>query len=76
MARCQLTRAFQAYLQQAGVRENLKILVNSPVVKVLSSHAGPEFVASGVEFLFDGKTHTVSTTANGEVILSAGCVFF
>ena len=60
---------------QAGARPNLKVLVNAPVAKILSSSlAGSEFVASGVEFLFDGATHTVQTTSNGEVIISAGCV--
>ena len=63
---------YQAYLKQAGARPNLKVLVNAPVAKVLSTT--PEFVASGVEFLFDGATHTVNTTSNGEVIISAGYV--
>lgn len=65
----------QAYLEQAGARSNLKVLVNAPVSKVLSSSAaGAEFVTSGVEFVVDGATHTVATTANGEVLLSAGLV--
>ncbi len=63
----------QAYLEQAGARPNLKILVNAPVARILSA-PGSGFVASGVEFLYDGQKHTVSTTADGEVILSAGFV--
>ena len=66
--------ALQSYLEQAGARSNLKILVNAPVARILSA-PGEGFVASGVEFLFDGEKHTVSTTDNGEVILSAGSVF-
>ncbi|KAH9920536.1 GMC oxidoreductase [Epithele typhae] len=63
----------QDYLKLAVGRSNLKILVNASVARVL---LGPTedggFVASGVEFLFDGKTHVVSTSPSGEVILSAG----
>ena len=66
----------QDYLKQAGARQNLKVVVNAPVVKVLSSSGvGEEFLASGVEFVVGGTMHTVSTTPSGEVILSAGCVF-
>ena len=65
----------QEYLKQAGARQNLKVVVNAPVVKVLSpSGVGEDFVASGVEFVVGGTTHTVSTTSSGEVILSAGYV--
>lgn len=49
--------------------------MNAPVARVLSAPApgdGEEFVANGVEFLFDGRKHSISTTTNGEVILSAG----
>ncbi|RPD56267.1 GMC oxidoreductase [Lentinus tigrinus ALCF2SS1-7] len=62
-----------AYLEQAGARPNLKVLVNAPVARILSA-PGSGFVASGVEFLYDGQKHTVSTTADGEVILSAGTI--
>ncbi|KAI0757746.1 GMC oxidoreductase [Daedaleopsis nitida] len=62
-----------AYLEQAGSRSNLKILVNAPVARILSA-PGEGFVANGVEFLFDDQKHTVSTSANGEVILSAGAI--
>ncbi len=59
------------YLEQAGSRPNLKILVNAPVARILSAPSSG-FVASGVEFLYDGQKHTASITPNGEVILSAG----
>ena len=66
-------RVLQAYLEQAGARPNLKVLVNAPVARILSAPGpGEGFVANGVEFLFDGRKHTVSTTTDGEVILSAG----
>ena len=64
---------YQAYLEQAGSRPNLKVLVNAPVARILSA-PGEGFVASGVEFLYDGQKYTVSTTERGEVILSAGSV--
>nr|VWO96846.1 Alcohol oxidase [Ganoderma boninense] len=50
-----------AYLEQAGTRSNLKVLVNAPVLRILSA-PGEGFTASGVEFMFDGVKHTVSTT--------------
>ncbi|KAM5542319.1 hypothetical protein V8D89_004192 [Ganoderma adspersum] len=60
---------------QAGERPNLKVLVNAPVARVLFTQGeGEELIANGVEFLFDGRRHTVSTTTNGEVILSAGAI--
>ena len=49
--------------------------MNAPVARILSA-PGSGFVASGVEFLYDGQKHTVSTTTDGEVILSAGYVAF
>ncbi|TBU46723.1 GMC oxidoreductase [Dichomitus squalens] len=62
-----------AYLEQAGSRPNLKILVNAPVARILSA-PGEGFTANGVQFLFDGQTHNALTTASGEVILSAGAL--
>ncbi|KAH9912984.1 GMC oxidoreductase [Epithele typhae] len=63
----------QTYLKPAVGRSNLKVLVNAPVARVLSAPAeDDQFVASGVEFLFDGQTHVVSTSSSGEVIVSAG----
>ncbi|KAI1787645.1 GMC oxidoreductase [Ganoderma leucocontextum] len=62
-----------AYLEQAGARPNLRVLVNAPVARILSA-PGEGFIANGVEFLVDGQKHTVSTAANGEVIISAGAI--
>ncbi|KAI0739119.1 GMC oxidoreductase [Daedaleopsis nitida] len=63
-----------AYLQRAGTRSNLKVLTNAVVTRVLSTPGGTEFVANGVEFSVNKQLFTVSATATGEVILSAGAI--
>jgi hypothetical protein len=63
----------QEYLNQAGSRKNLHVLVSSPVTRVLfkdEKSAVGDVVASGVEFVHEGKTYTVCVSR--EVILSAG----
>ncbi|KAI9433324.1 GMC oxidoreductase [Lactarius indigo] len=63
------------YLEQAGTRKNLHVVVSSPVTKVLfkdEKRATGDVVASGVEFVHDGKTYTAR--AKKEVILSAGAL--
>jgi hypothetical protein len=63
----------QEYLNQAGPRENLHVVVFSPVTRILfkdEKSAGGDVVASGVEFVYEGKTYTART--NREVILSSG----
>ncbi|KAI0029556.1 GMC oxidoreductase-domain-containing protein, partial [Vararia minispora EC-137] len=59
------------YLKPALSRANLTILCNAHVTRLTSSDSS-EFVASGVQFLFNGSTHSVSTS--GEVILSTGAI--
>ncbi|KAI0247513.1 hypothetical protein BJV78DRAFT_1157164 [Lactifluus subvellereus] len=61
------------YLNQAGTRKNLHVVVSSPVMRVLfedEKNASGELIASGVEFVYEGKTCT--GCAKREVILSAG----
>ncbi|KAF8485370.1 GMC oxidoreductase [Russula ochroleuca] len=61
------------YLHQASARENLHVVVSSPVTRVLfkdEKSAAGDVVASGVEFVHEGKTYTAR--ANREVILSSG----
>jgi hypothetical protein len=63
----------QEYLNQAGTRKNLHVVVSSPVARVLfkdEKSAAGDVVASGVEFVHEGKTYTAR--ASREVILSAG----
>jgi len=63
------------YLNQAGSRKNLHVLVSSPVTRVLfkdEKSAVGDVVASGVEFVHEGKTYTVCVSR--EVILSAGAI--
>ncbi|KAH9033854.1 GMC oxidoreductase [Lactarius hengduanensis] len=63
------------YLEQAGSRKNLHVVVSSPVTKVLfekEKSATGDVVASGVEFVHDGKKYTAR--AKKEVILSAGAL--
>ena len=62
---------FQAYLETAGPRVNLTILVNAVVTRILSDRlSDTEFRAEGVEFAVNGKQHRVFV--NGEVIVCAG----
>lgn len=66
-------RSSQEYLHQASARENLHVVVCSPVTKILfkdEKTAAGDVVASGVEFVHDGKTYTAR--AKREVILSSG----
>jgi hypothetical protein len=68
-----LKRSSQEYLRQAGARENLHVVVSSPVTRVLfkdEKSATGDVVALGVEFVHEGKTYTAR--ANREVILSSG----
>ena len=62
-------RTPQEYLEQAGARKNLHVLVSSPVTRVLfkGKNATGDLVASGVEF---GEQYTAR--AKREVILCAG----
>ncbi|CCC11111.1 hypothetical protein SMACR_03818 [Sordaria macrospora] len=69
------TRSFSAvaYLTaEVRARENLKILTNTHVNKVLFDTTGSEPVATGVEINVNGTVSQVS--ANLEVILSAGAL--
>ncbi|KAK3952819.1 hypothetical protein QBC32DRAFT_236019 [Pseudoneurospora amorphoporcata] len=69
------TRAFSAvaYLTaEVRARENLKILTNTHVNKILFDTTGSEPVATGVEINVNGTVSQVS--ANLEVILSAGAL--
>ena len=59
-----------AYLEPVLDRPNLKVLVGAPVAKVVLEEKSGSLVATGVEFIVDGKVHT--TFAGCEVILSAG----
>jgi choline dehydrogenase-like flavoprotein len=63
------------YLEQAGARKNLHVVVSSAVTRVLfkdEKSATGDAVASGVEFVHDGKKYTAR--AKKEVILSAGAL--
>jgi len=63
----------QEYLNQAGKRDNLHVVVCSPVTRILfkdEKSAAGDVVASGVEFVHEGKTYTARV--NREVILSSG----
>ena len=63
----------QEYLNQAGPRDNLHVVVSSPVTRILfedEKSAAGDVVASGVEFVHEGKTY--NARANREVILSSG----
>jgi hypothetical protein len=63
----------QEYLNQAGPRDNLHVVVCSPVTRILfkdEKSAAGDVVALGVEFVHEGKTYTAR--ANREVILSSG----
>lgn len=69
------TRSFSAvaYLTaEVRARENLKILTNTHVNRVLFDTSGDEPVATGVEININGTVSQVS--ANLEVILSAGAL--
>lgn len=60
------------YLEQAGARKNLHVVVSSPVTRVLfkdEKSAAGDLIASGVEF---GEQYTVR--AKREVILCAGAL--
>ncbi|KAI9455778.1 GMC oxidoreductase [Lactarius psammicola] len=64
----------QEYLEQAGSRKNLHVVVSSPVTRVLfkdEKSATGDAVASGVEFVNEGKKYTArakrrSSSAPGE----------
>ncbi|KAH9987924.1 GMC oxidoreductase [Russula compacta] len=63
------------YLNQASGRKNLHVVVSSPVTRVLfkdEKTAAGDVVASGVEFVHEGKTYTAR--ANREIILSASAI--
>lgn len=76
MLLCKLTGVLnrpQEYLNKAGTRKNLHVVVSSPVARVLfkdEKSATGDVVTSGVEFVHEGKTYTAR--ASREVILSAG----
>jgi hypothetical protein len=60
-------------LNQASERKNLHVVVSSPVTRVLFKNeksAAGDVIASGVEFVHEGKTYTAR--AKREVILSSG----
>jgi len=57
-----------AYYRPNSSRENLVVLTGAQTTKVLIE----DFVAVGVEYLFNGKTH--SARCSREVILSAGAI--
>ncbi|KIP08918.1 hypothetical protein PHLGIDRAFT_103537 [Phlebiopsis gigantea 11061_1 CR5-6] len=61
-----------AYLEPVLDRPNLKVLISAPVEKVVLEKRSGTLVATGVEFIVDGKTHT--TSAGHEVILAAGAI--
>lgn len=63
----------QEYLNQAGTRDNLHVVVSSPVTRILfkdEKNAAGDVVATGVEFVNEGKKYTARATR--EVILSSG----
>ena len=63
----------QEYLNQAGPRDNLHVVASSPMTRILfkdEKSAAGDVVASGVEFVHEGKTYIAR--ANREVILSSG----
>ncbi|ETW75271.1 GMC oxidoreductase 12 [Heterobasidion irregulare TC 32-1] len=73
------TYSIEYYYAAAG-RKNLTVLTSAPASRILTATSpfprgdgAPKTVlAKGVEFVYDGKTHTVG--AGKEVILSAGAI--
>ncbi|KAI0030331.1 alcohol oxidase [Vararia minispora EC-137] len=68
------TRSYssEAYLEPILGRSNLSVLIQAFVTKITSSVSEGELIASGVEFIVDGKIYWVG--AKAEVILSAGAI--
>jgi choline dehydrogenase-like flavoprotein len=66
------TRQYSAatYLKLAAGRSNIQVLTGAQATKIQSQTVKGQFVATGVEFVANGKTYTVP--ARKEVILSAG----
>ena len=61
-----------AFIEPNIGRPNLHVLVNSHVTRVLFNNQGGRPIATGVEFVRNNRTYTVS--ASREVILSAGSI--
>jgi choline dehydrogenase-like flavoprotein len=64
--------AATAYYTPAAHRQNLHVLLNCDVQKILLERANYKFRASGVQYLSNGKLLTVS--ARREIILAAGSI--
>ncbi|KAK6503369.1 hypothetical protein TWF481_008389 [Arthrobotrys musiformis] len=62
--------AATAYYAPNAARPNLSLFTGSLVKKIVTSKVGGQVVATGVQFIKDGTTTTL--TATREVILSAG----
>ena len=60
----------QGYLYPVLGRQNLKVLIEARVDKIHLEKTGGELVASGVQFIYGGKSHDV--WAKREVLLCAG----
>jgi choline dehydrogenase-like flavoprotein len=61
-----------AYFAPASDRHNLKVIVSALATKINLSKSGAGQVATGVDFLYKGKTFTA--TASQRVIVSGGSV--
>ena len=67
--------AANAHYAPNATRENLKVIAGAHASKIIFADAkssGGELVASGVEFIVDGTSHTVK--ARKEVVVSSGTV--
>jgi choline dehydrogenase len=62
----------ETYLRPVMGRDNLHVLTNAHVTRILFDVDGDEKRASGVEYLHSGKKHRI--TASREVLLSAGAI--
>ncbi|KAF8993243.1 alcohol oxidase [Cyathus striatus] len=66
-------RSYSAdYLKKVPHHSNISILCGAQVTKVMLEPEGTELKATGVQFYFDSKLHTVGVKR--EVILSAGTI--
>lgn len=68
----QRSYAASAYLEPARARENLTVLTQAAVDKILFSRSGSEPVAEAVQYTKDGETKTVA--ARKDIVLAAGAI--
>lgn len=68
------TRSYAAsgYLKPNLGRANLKVLTEALVAKIVLEQSNAGTKATGVQFIHEGRTHTVGATT--EVVLSAGVI--